>query len=226
MGVIWWILRWGVRLGLVVLALTFGAVLWTSADVRQATEEGRALAAPVDAVIVLGAGVEGDGRLAYNSRRRTAAAVSLLKAGQTRAIIFAGGLGKYHPTTPAAALMRDHALELGAEPEALFVEPRSISTFENLRFSFEIAETEGLDRLALVSDAYHLPRAGALADYFGRPNLPLVAAPGFERDWWPERLTHLLRESLAWWFNLLKVAGWEGLARLGLAPDERSRYVR
>ncbi len=226
MGVMWRRLRVLLRLGVAALLVTLAAVIYCDRQVVAETTGGATIAQSVDAAIVLGAGVAGDGRLAYNSRRRVQAAVALLEAGKARHLIFSGGLGGNHPTTPAAALMRDHAEELGADRSRLLIEPRSISTFENLRFSFEIAEDRGFETLALVSDGYHLTRAGWIASYFGRPGLPVSAATGFERSWWPIRGVHYVREALAWWLHLAKVAGWEALGALGLEPDARSQYVR
>ena len=215
-----------VRLGLAVLAVTLAAVIWQDTQVTAATARGRALAGPVDAAIVLGAGVEGDGRLAYNSRRRVAAGVRLLQAGRARHLIFSGGVGGNHPATSAAALMRQHAIRLGAAPERLLLEPRAVSTFENIRFSFALAAARGFESLALVSDGYHLTRASWLAAYFGRPELPLATAEGFARAWWPVRSAHYVREALAWWYNLAKVAGWEALGALGLPPAARAEWIR
>jgi len=98
-------------------------------------------------------------------------------------VIFSGGLGEWHPETPAGLLMRDLAAESvpdrGGALSAMAVEGNSTTTFENLRFSFAIAEAKGYRRLALVSDPYHLTRARYLARYFGQPEIGLVAAEGF-----------------------------------------------
>jgi uncharacterized SAM-binding protein YcdF (DUF218 family) len=218
--------RWGVRIGVAVFALTLAAVVTLATEMRTDHLDGAALSAPVDALIVLGGRVDGDGRLGYSSRRRVEAAVRLLAGGQARAAIMTGGLGENHPLTPAASLMRAHAIEAGAAPEAVLVEPRSVSTFENLRLSFEIARERGLERLAVVSDPFHLPRAAALAAYFGEPEIGLVAAPGFDRESWYLRWAILAREAMAWWFNLLKVAGWSALGWLDIDPATRQGLVR
>jgi len=122
--------------------------------------------------------------------------------------------------------LRRFAVAAGAPPERVLVEPRSVSTFENLRFSLRLAERRGLERLALASDPYHLARARALAAYFGRPDVGLVAARGFGREPWFVRVAHLLREAMAWWYNLLKVAGWEALGALGVPEGARAELVR
>ncbi len=215
-----------VRLGLVVLALTLAAVLYAEHRMRQDAALADALPEPVDAAIVLGAGVDGDGRLGYDSRRRVAGGVALLADGRADRLILSGGVGGNHPTTPAGVLMRDYAVELGAARERLMVEPRAVSTFENLRFSFAIAREHGLERLAIVSDPAHLARAAALARFWGRPGLPLVAVPGSERGWWPYRGVFAVREALAWWLNLGKVAAWEALRLVGVGEARRGELIR
>ena len=225
MGVIARLLGWGIRLGLVAFVLTFAAVAYLSWDMATDRAGAAALARPVDAVIVLGGGVDGDGRIGYSSRRRVASAARLIAEGGASHMIVTGGVGRYHPATRAGGLMRDHAEAIGVAPERVLVEPRAVSTFENLRFAFEIAEREGFGRLALLSDPFHLARARALAAWYGR-DVAIVAATGFEREWLPQRLLWLGREALAWWLNLAKVAGWEGLGLLGLPEDSRAELIR
>jgi len=226
MGVIGRLLKWGLRLGVVVLALTTGAVMYFSDVNLQTYGGGRGLAAPVDAILVLGGGVDGDGVLGYSSRRRVLVAVALLKAGQTRNLILSGGPEWKHPDYTAAGLMRAHAIALGAPPEALLTELRSSSTFENLRFGFALAEQQGLETLAILTDAFHLERARALSGYFGYPDVALAAVRGLEHENDVNRVWSIVREAMAWWFNLAKVAAWEVLAAVGMDEDARQELIR
>jgi len=220
------LVRGALWLGAGVFALTVLAVLMASWRLAPAEGSAPTLAVPVDAVIVLGGGVDGDGRLGYSSRRRVDAVVALLASGAAGHAIMTGGLGAFHEVTPAASMMRALAIAEGAEPERVIVEPRSVSTFENLRFAFEIAERRGFERLAILSDPFHLPRAGALAAYFGRPDIARVAASGFERDNPILRTATLIREALAWWYNLAKVGAWEAGAALGMSESAREAWIR
>ena len=226
MGVIGRLLKWGLRLGLAVLALTTAAVMYFSDANLQTYGGGRGLAGPVDAILVLGGGVDGDGVLGYSSRRRVAVAVALLEAGRARNLIFAGGPDWLHPDITAAGLMRAHAIALGAPPEALLTELRSSSTFENLRFGFALAEQQGLETLAILTDAFHLERARVLSGYFGHPDVALVAVRGLEYEGDVNRVWSIVREAMAWWFNLAKVAGWEVLAAAGMDVDARQELIR
>jgi len=220
------LLRWGLRLCIVVLAVTVGAVLYfADANWRQ-YGAGRGLDGPVDALLVLGGGIDPDAVPGYSSRRRVVAAVALLQQGQARALIFSGGPPWKPPEVSAGALMRDYAVSLGAPPEALLVEPRAVSTFENLRFGFALAEAQGLHRLALVTDSFHIERARRLAAYFGRPEIGLVAAPGLSLESAVIKGWSILREALAWWYNLAKVGAWELMDLAGVGVNTRQGLIR
>jgi uncharacterized SAM-binding protein YcdF (DUF218 family) len=225
MGVILRLVKWGVRLGLGVLALTIGAVMYFSDANLRAHGSGRSLDAPVDAILVLGGGIDGDGVLGFSSRRRVLAAVAALDAGQAQYIILTGGPDWREPQFTGAALMRDHALALGAPADTLIVEGLSNTTFENLRFGFALAEERDFARLALLTDAFHLERAKRMAAYFGQPDIALIAAGGLRYDGIANRVWAILREALAWWLNLAKVAGWEALAALGVTEETRQGMI-
>jgi uncharacterized SAM-binding protein YcdF (DUF218 family) len=226
MGMIGGLLKWGLRLAIAALALTAGAVLYFSDANLRLYGQGRGLEAPVDAILVLGGGIDGDGVPSYSSRRRVAMAVALLRAGRARNLIFSGGPEWARPEGTAAALMRNHAIALGAPAEVLFMEDRSVSTFENLRFGFALAEQQGFTDPALLTDAFHLERARRLAGYFGHPDARLVAASGLELDGIDNRVWSILREAMAWWLNLAKVGGWELLAAAGIDTDARRELIR
>jgi uncharacterized SAM-binding protein YcdF (DUF218 family) len=217
MGIVGRQLKWGFRLGLAVWLLTIGAVLYYSDKNLRLYGEGRGLETPVDAILVLGGGIDGDWVLGYSSRRRVAVAVDLLKAKKARHLIFSGGPDWTHPDFAAAGLMRDHAIALGAPPEVLLIESNSSSTFENLRFGFA---------LALLTDAFHLERSRRLASYFGWPDVGLAAAPGLERDGKANRVWSILREALAWWLNLAKIGGWEALGAVGMDVAARQELIK
>ncbi|MEM7177157.1 MAG: YdcF family protein [Pseudomonadota bacterium] len=215
-----------VGLGILLYFATLIAVIASSWSMRDQHLLGRSISAPVDAAIVLAGGTDPDGVLSYSTRRRVWTGVQLLKSGKARALIMSGGMGPKDRGVPQGERMVRLAESYGAEPSALIAEPAAISTFQNLILSFDLADERGFNSLALVTDAYHLRRAAALATFFGRSDVDLVAAPGLEYDHWTRRITSMTRETLAWWFNLLKAAGWEGLALLGYTPQERADRIR
>ena len=220
------VFRWCFGGVLVVLIATIGAVLYFSDANMRLHGQGRALVAPVDAILVLGGGVDGDWVLGYSSRRRVAVAVALLKTGRARYLILSGGPEWAPREITAAELMRAHAIALGAPPDTLLTEARSSSTFENLRFGFALAEQRGFENLAILTDAFHLERARVLAGYFGHPDVALAAVRGLEYEGIANRVWSILREALAWWLNLAKVGGWEVLAAAGMDVDARQELIR
>lgn len=187
---------------------------------------GRSLGEPVDAALVLGGGFDGDGVIGYSTRRRVAAAVEALQAGQVRHLIFSGAPMGSTGEVPAALLMANYARRLGAPEGSLLLEPQATTTFENLRFGLAMAKERGFESIAVLTDSFHLPRAAALARYFGAVDIPRIAAAGLASDSPGNRVFSILREGLAWWYNLYKVVGWEVLALLGLDAEERRELIR
>ncbi|MEM9047412.1 MAG: YdcF family protein [Pseudomonadota bacterium] len=218
------ILRWFLRLGVLGFATTLLAVIWAEQRALARHLPQSAPGLPVDAVIVLGGGMDPDQQLNHVGRERVRTALALLKAGQTRAIIFTGNL-RDEPDLSEAELMHGFARSLGADPARLYVEPRALTTLQNLRFAFPIAARAGFARLALVTDAFHLTRAGQLAALLGRADVVLVASPGLTRARTATRIALILRETLAWPYNLIKAAGWTGLGWLGWTEEDRGTLI-
>ena len=108
-------------------------------------------------------------------------------------------LGDYPTVTlKAARLARDEVKSLLAQGiEAFWLEPRSMNTCENARFSaLLLLKQGGAARVELVTDAYHMPRARRLFAANGIDTVPVVAPlPGDPTVWWPDRrnLVHTRR---------------------------------
>ena len=223
-------LQWVGRLtvlGLVVLALTYLAVWWMQGWQYRTHHASQPIAPPVDAVIVLGGGMDPDGEFNIIGRARVGSAVALLERGDAAHAIFTGfGCAEGDDACSEAASMRAKAVAAGADPDRLIVEPDARTTLENLRLSFAIAEDRGFRRLAVLTDAFHLSRAVALARLLGRDVVPVAAKGGLR--WLPpiEQFPVLMRESLAWWYNLGKAAAWTGLGLLGWSEAERAQVIR
>ena len=226
MGMILRLARWGLWIGIVVWGLTTAVVLYLSGENAARHSVDKGLSQPVDAVLVLGGGIDGDGLAAYSSRRRVLGGVRLLNDGQARFLILCSGPDTNPPGLTGAELMRDHAVAMGAPEEALILETRSVSTFENLRFGFAMADERGFGRLAIVTDAFHVERARWLAAYLGRDDVELVAVPGLRRDRIESRVWSIAREALAWWYNLAKIGAWEALSLAGVGADARAELIR
>ena len=116
--------------------------------------------APVSAVIVLGAGVNGE-TPSLTLRTRIDAAAAYLEEHPDVPVIISGGQGPGEAITEAEC-MRRALVRRGVDESRLYPEERSTSTQENLRYSRAILEELGVDpaqRVAIVTSDFHLCRA-------------------------------------------------------------------
>ena len=116
--------------------------------------------APVSAVIVLGAGVNGE-TPSLTLRTRIDAAAAYLEEHPDVPVILSGGQGPGEAITEAEC-MRRALVRRGVDESRLYPEERSTSTQENLRYSRAILEELGVDparRVAIVTSDFHLCRA-------------------------------------------------------------------
>lgn len=114
-------------------------------------------AQPADAAIVLGAGVF-RGRPSPILRARIDHAIQLHNAGTVEKIIFTGGIGRNDSISEAEASAQ-YAIARGIPADDIFLEDKSTSTIENLRFASEIGAAAGLNNYLIVSTPYHMLRA-------------------------------------------------------------------
>ena len=98
--------------------------------------------------------------------------------------------------------MFDSLVARGIDPQRLWLEEQSTSTWENLRFSLAIMEEKTgsrPQRIGLVSNEFHLYRACLVAQEHG------VKAGGIpaQTGWVTLRINYCLREIAAMWKYLL-----------------------
>ncbi len=81
-------------------------------------------------------------------------------------IIVSGGFvySKNGDTNSEAEIMKRTLVDLGVEFQDIYLEEQSRDTFENLKYSKEIMEDHGWDRILLVTSAYHMTRAKNAAE--------------------------------------------------------------
>ena len=117
-------------------------------------------ALPADAVLVLGAGVNGE-TPSLILRSRINRAADYLRAHPETPAILSGGQGAGEEISEAEC-MRRALVRRGVDESRLYPEERSTSTQENLRYSRAILEELGVDparRIAIVTSDFHLCRA-------------------------------------------------------------------
>jgi uncharacterized SAM-binding protein YcdF (DUF218 family) len=208
------------RLGMLVAALSIAQTLVMSfppvadALLEPLQDKARAAAAQApaccyDAIVVLGGGMtpaappflmEPD---LSDAADRIWYAAQLYRRGVARRIIVSGGsllpLGGAPATTEAEA-MRRFLVDLGVPPEAIVSEGNSLNTLENIR---NVRQMVGEARVALVTSAYHMPRALKIAR---QGNLNVGAFP---TDW---RLPPEARPSWENWVPSIAAMAWSSIS--------------
>ena len=158
--------------------LCAGCVLFGALETRLVTqghEDWSAL--PADAVIVLGAGVNGTvPSLALETRLDRAAAY--LETHPDIPAVLTGGQGPGEDL-PEAEAMYTALLDRGADASQLYREDKATSTAENFRYAKEILDGLGIDTetayIAVVTNDFHIYRAKLLADRQGIQMLGIPA---------------------------------------------------
>ncbi len=129
-----------------------------------------------DVYIVFGARVKEDGPT-KTLRERLNTAAKMLEENENAVCIVTGGQGENEPETEAACMKR-YLVERGIDGERIILEERASNTRENIKYSMEIIEKEGLAerRVICISSDTHIPRirimcaeAGLEAEYVKSP---------------------------------------------------------
>ena len=117
----------------------------------------------LDAIIVLGARVDENGP-SGSLRQRISAARVYLEENPDTVCIASGGQGEDEPMSEAECI-RDHLVAGGIDPDRIFLEDRSTSTEENMRYSLPMlhALEEDAERVGIVTNDFHIFRALCLA---------------------------------------------------------------
>ncbi|HCT14510.1 YdcF family protein [Corynebacterium nuruki] len=125
-----------------------------------------------DAVIVLGAGLDGDTvtpLLAARVDRGIRAWRDLAASGRSPLLVLSGGQGA-DEVVPEAVAMAGYAADRGMPREAMVLEDASTTTQENLVNSRELLAGRGATgRVVVVTSNYHAMRAASLTEELGIP---------------------------------------------------------
>jgi uncharacterized SAM-binding protein YcdF (DUF218 family) len=211
-------LGWLVALGVGAWALT---LLFVVAVVALWPED-RPAPAPGDAIICLGAGLSHyDPQLAGPASERRALTCGALYAEGTAPVVIFSGIGSEERAVADA--MADRAIAAGLPADVALREPNSRSTIQNAAFSLDMLSDP--DRVIVVSDPFHLPRAWLIFKAMGVDEIALYAAAPIE-DYVPHRRdktmwSWTLRESLAIWLNAGRAAAYVVGGLFGVDHDTR-----
>ena len=172
-------------MGLLLPGITWLYLCSTSlfADYLMATLEDdyppRALSATeqAGAIVLLGGAMRGDthmgSRADLNQQAdRLVHAVALYKAGKAPLLLLTGG-GPPGVRTEAEQ-MRDLLEIMGVPPGAMLLEEASRDTYQNALYSAAMLRQRGIDKVLLVTSAFHMRRATQLFAFQG---LEVIPAP-------------------------------------------------
>ena len=116
-----------------------------------------------ETVVVLGSYVMKSGPSKVTESRLDAAA-EYLNAHPDAVCIVSGGQGKNEPW-PEADAMKSYLVSVGIDEARIFKEDESDNTRENLKFSYDIIKENGFsEKIVIISNEFHLYRAGRIAD--------------------------------------------------------------
>ena len=117
-------------------------------------------------VVVLGCAVRNGGP-SLMLRERLIAAKEYLDDNPAAVCVVSGGQGADESISEAQC-MYEYLTEHGIAPERIYMEDRSTSTRENIKFSAEIIRANGLpDKMNIVTNEFHEYRAKRIADRQG-----------------------------------------------------------
>lgn len=136
-------------------------------------------------MVVLGCKVK-NGRPSLMLRRRLDAAYDYLCEYEDVTVIVSGGKGSDELLSEAQC-MSDYLISKGISPERIIMEDKSASTYENLKFSREIIETNDLcKKITIVTDGYHQLRAEMIASGLGLEayNISASTSPWLIPTYW------------------------------------------
>ena len=135
-------------------------------------------------VIVLGCMVYPHGP-SLTMQTRLDAAYKYLTENPDINCVLSGGKGDNEPISEAQA-MKDYLTEKGIDQNRLYMEDRSTSTIENLRFSKDLIEKEGLcPTVTIITNGFHQYRANKIAamlnmeSYSVSGKTPFILAPTY-----------------------------------------------
>lgn len=178
-------------LGLLLVAVTEGFILEASLGDPEAH---------CDYILVLGAKVREDGP-SVSLMDRIRAARDYLEAHPEVIAVASGGQGADEPMSEARCI-REHLIAMGIDPERVWLEDRSASTWANLNYSLELIEEKTgtrPDTLGMVSSEYHMLRAGMMGRDCG---IRVVGIPA-NTSRFSQKLNHFMREVAAVWFYIV-----------------------
>lgn len=183
--------QWIFLVSILVMSLSF---VWVEGLlISRGGEDWSAL--PADAVLVLGAGVNGK-TPSLTLQTRIDATIVYLASHPDIPVVLSGGQGEGEAISEAEAMRRSLAAA-GIAEERLLLEEQSTSTAENFAYSKAVLEDAGVNTenavIAVVTNDFHSVRAQLIAGQAGLTTLSVSA----KLPWWWLSANYYVREYFA-----------------------------
>ena len=160
----------GIALLIGITAVSLSAYMVKATEKSIFTAETFKSEKKADCILILGAGVK-DGKPKPMLRDRLLTGIELYKSGAADKIIMSGDHGR--ADYDEVNVMRSFAIEQGVRAEDIFLDHAGFSTYDSVYRAKEIFCAE---KVIIVSQKYHLPRALYVAEKLGLDAYGVAAA--------------------------------------------------
>lgn len=162
-----WMRKWKIIIAIGCFIM-IGYIGFTYFQIKQTAKERPPKNVPY--LIILGAKVKGDKMSKALYERAKTGLVYLQDNPQTKVIV-TGGQGADEKISEAEAARR-FFVEQGIDKERILIEKRSVTTYENIKFSKKLYNVK---EAVIVSNDFHVFRAIKLSEGLGIKSYPLAA---------------------------------------------------
>lgn len=118
-----------------------------------------------DCALVCGCPANLNGSPSATMKSRVEMAVRLWREGKVDRLVFTGGRVKNSYTE--SEIMKTYAESLGVPEDRIVTESQSVSTYHNMLHAKDILEENGIKNCVVVTNKWHLRKAGHYAEKFG-----------------------------------------------------------
>ena len=127
-------------------------------------------------IVVLGSGLKNGNQLSKEGKKRADKAILYSKKYPHLNIFLTGGQG-IDETIPESLVLKEYFLKNGVPENKIFLEDKSESTNENIKFMLETLDSKNIKvkEILLVTSDFHMPRAVIIAKYYGLSPFPLAS---------------------------------------------------
>ncbi len=119
----------------------------------------KSLMANADAIVVLGGGIDGEGRAGRATMKRTYWGGELLLKGRAPILILTSGATSSSSNKSEASAMRSIAIGMGIPEFKIILEEKSYNTYSNAMETKNLLRKHNIENIILVTSYLHLYRA-------------------------------------------------------------------